>query len=144
MRSSVELPPDIATAVKMADWLDDRYLDPALGLLLPGAGDLLTTLVGLYPVVIALRRRMPAAVVARMLRNLAIDLLVGLVPILGDAFDFFFKAHRKNANLLLERHVLGPSPMADWAAVIGTALVLLALLSLPLVVAGLLISHLTH
>ena len=139
-----ELPPDIALAVRMADWLDDRYIDPALGLVLPGAGDLLTTLVGLYPVAIALRRRMPAVVVARMLRNLAIDLVVGLVPIVGDAFDFFFKAHRMNADLLLERHVLGPSPLADWAVVVGTALVLLLLLAAPLVVAGLLISHLTH
>jgi len=67
-----------------------------------------------------------------------------LVPIVGDAFDFFFKAHRMNADLLLERHVLGPSPLADWAVVVGTALVLLLLLAAPLVVAGLLISHLTH
>ena len=79
-----------------------------------------------------------------MLRNLGIDLVVGLVPILGDAFDFFFKAHRRNADLLLERHVLGPSPAADWAAVVGAALVLLLLLALPLVVAGLVIGHLTH
>lgn len=141
---NAELPPDIAMAVRMADWLDDRYIDPVLGLVLPGAGDLLTTLAGLYPVAVALRRRMPAVIVARMLRNLAIDLFVGLVPVLGDAFDFFFKAHRKNADLLLERHVLGPSPLADWAAVLSAALVLLLLLAVPFVVAGLLIEHLTR
>src|SRR5262249_10838168 len=139
-----ELPPDIALAVRMADWLDDRYIDPVVGLLLPGAGDLITTLVGLYPVTVALRRRMPAVVVARMLRNLAIDLLVGLVPVFGDAFDFFYKAHRMNADLLLERHVLGPSPWADWLAVVSAAVVLFLLLAIPLTVAVLLIRHLVQ
>src|SRR5262249_55332702 len=107
------LPSDIALAVRLADWLDDRYIDPIVGLLLPGAGELLPTLVGLYPVAVALRRRMPAIIVARMMRNLAIDLFIGIIPVLGDAFDFFYKAHRKNADLLLERHVLGPSPLED-------------------------------
>src|SRR3954452_7553470 len=91
---------DVALAVKLADWLDDRYIDPVVGLVLPGAGDLAMTLVGLYPIVVAVRRQMPAVVVARMFTNLAIDAMVGAVPILGDAFDFVFKAHRKNANLL--------------------------------------------
>jgi hypothetical protein len=138
------LPSDIALAVRIADWLDDRYVDPIVGFVLPGAGDVLTTLVGLYPVVVAVRRRMPAVVVARMVRNLGIDLLVGAVPIAGDVFDFFYKAHRKNADLLLQRHVLGPSPLSDWLAVGAALLVLLILLAVPFVVAAFLFAHISR
>jgi len=135
------LSPDVAFAVRMADWLDDRYLDPIVGLILPGAGDLLFAVVGMYPVWIAVRRRMPAIVLARMIRNLAIDLLLGAIPVLGDIFDFVFKAHRRNANLLLERHVLGPSPWRDWTAVLGAVLVLAIALSLPIAIIALAIAR---
>jgi hypothetical protein len=116
----------------MADWLDDRYIDPLVGLVLPGAGDLLFAAVGMYPVYVAVRRRMPAIVAARMIRNVAIDLLIGAIPVVGDLFDFVFRAHRRNANLLRERHVLGPSPLRDWAAVLGALLVLLVALTVPI------------
>jgi len=130
---------DIAAAVRLADWLDDRYIDPIVGFVFPGAGDLVMAMVGLYPVWIAIRRRMPGIVVARMLQNLAIDLFVGAVPILGDAFDFVFKAHRKNADLLLERRLLGPSPARDWAVVLVAVLAFVIALSAPLVALALLI-----
>jgi hypothetical protein len=123
---------DVARAVTLADWLDDRYIDPIVGFVLPEAGDLLMSLVGLYPVFVAIRHKLPAVVVARMIRNLAVDALVGAIPLLGDAFDVVWKAHRKNADLLLERHVLGPSPLRDWAAVIGAALVLVAVVAAPI------------
>jgi hypothetical protein len=125
----------------MADWLDDRYIDPLVGLILPGAGDLLFAVVGMYPVFVAVRRRMPAIVAARMIRNLAIDLFLGAVPVVGDVFDFVFKAHRRNANLLLERHVLGPSPLRDWAAVLGAVLALIIALSIPIAFVALALSR---
>ena len=132
---------DVAAAVRLADWLDDRYIDPVVGLLLPGVGDLLMAVVGLFPVLVAIRLRMPIIVIARMLRNLGVDLLVGSIPVIGDLFDFVFKAHRLNADLLLERHVGGPSPLRDWAAVLGALLVLAAGLALPVVLAVALIAH---
>jgi len=132
----------VARVVVLADWLDDRYLDPLIGFVLPGAGDVAMTVVGLYAVWVAVRHRLPPIVVARMLRNLAIDLLVGAIPLLGDLFDFVWKAHRKNADLLLERHELGPSPLRDWAAVLGSALVLLVALTAPFVVIAWLVSKL--
>ncbi len=127
-----KLAPDVALAVRMAVWLDDRYIDPLVGFVLPGAGDLMSAVVGMYPIFVAVRRRMPAIVTARMIRNVALDLLLGAIPVAGDLFDFVFKAHRRNASLLLERHVLGPSPWRDWAAVLGAVLVLVLALSLPI------------
>ena len=43
-------------------------------------------------------------VAARMVANVLIDYLVGLVPIFGDLFDFAFKANRRNAQLA-RRHL---------------------------------------
>jgi hypothetical protein len=123
---------DVAFAMRMADWLDDRYIDPLVGLVLPGVGDLVFAAVGMYPVFVALRRRMPPIVAARMMRNVAIDLLLGAIPVVGDVFDLVFKSHRRNADLLLERHVLGPSPWQDWAAVLGAVLGLVVALSIPI------------
>jgi hypothetical protein len=132
---------DVARAVKLADWLDDRYIDPIVGLVLPEAGDLVMALVGLYIVLVAVRHRMPAIVVARMLRNIAIDLVVGAVPIVGDAFDFVWKSNRMNADLLLERHVLGPSPARDWAVVVLSLAALFLALAAPFVLLAWLISR---
>jgi hypothetical protein len=133
---------DVARAVKLANLLDGWYLDPIVGLALPGAGDLAMAAVGLYPIFVALRHRMPAIVVARMIRNLAVDLLIGAIPVLGDAFDFVWKANRKNADLLLERHVLGPSPFRDWASVLLALLFLLIAVSAPFVLLAFLIAKL--
>jgi len=132
---------DVATAVRLADWLDDRYIDPLVGLFLPGAGDLIMAIVGLYPVWVAIRRRMPGIVVARMLKNLTIDSVFGAVPIVGDVFDFVYKANRKNADLLVERHLLGPSPSRDWAVVLAAAAALLVALAAPFVLLALLINR---
>jgi len=74
-------------------------LDPILGLL-PGAGDLITALLGAYGVVVARQLGAPKHVQGRMLLNLGIDALAGSVPVLGDLFDFGFKAHVRNRVLL--------------------------------------------
>ena len=46
----------------------------------------------------------PRVAVARMMTNIAIDTLIGSIPLLGDAFDFAFKANRRNVALL-RRHL---------------------------------------
>jgi uncharacterized protein DUF4112 len=41
---------------------------------------------------------------ARMLGNVGVDFLIGSVPVVGDLFDFAWKANRRNARLL-EAHL---------------------------------------
>ena len=65
-------------------------------MLLPGVGDLLASALGLYPVLLAWRRRAPKALLARMLLNLAADAAGGAIPVLGDIWDFLFRAHARN------------------------------------------------
>ena len=115
--------------------MDSRYVDPLIGLLLPGAGDVLGAAIGLYPVALALRRGAPKVLIARMLLNLTVDLVGGLVPVLGDLWDFFFKAHSRNLALLRSR-ARGPALRGtgrDWLVVAGAALLFLVALAAPVV-----------
>ncbi len=92
-------------------WLMDRAfrvpgtnarfgLDGLLGLL-PLGGDVATGLVQAGLVLIALRHyRVPPSVAARMVANVLIDVGIGAIPVLGDLFDFAFKANTRNLALL--------------------------------------------
>ena len=115
-----------------AKWLDQSYLDPLIGLLLPEVGDLASTAAGLVVVVTAWREGVPTPVLARMVANLAIDGIVGAVPIVGDAFDFMFKAHTRNAALLQAREV-APAHAKDYALLVGSLAALVVAIALPIV-----------
>ena len=82
----------IEAATTLAHWLDHRFVDPLLGLLLPGVGDLLGAALGLYPVLLAWQRRAPKVLLARMILNLAADAAGGAIPVLGG--DFLPRARR--------------------------------------------------
>ncbi len=72
--------------------------DAIIGLV-PGFGDLVSAGLGLFVVWRASRMGLPRIVVARMLMNSAIDLVVGVIPFAGDAFDLVFKANTRNLDL---------------------------------------------
>lgn len=74
-------------------------LDPIIGLI-PGFGDAITTALSLTILAKAREENLPKHVQWRMAANIAIDFLVGAIPFLGDIFDFFYKANRKNMRLL--------------------------------------------
>ena len=83
-------------------------LDPVVGLI-PGLGDAAAGLVSAYIVVLGARLGLPKHVLARMVGNVAVDVVFGSVPLLGSVFDLFYKANRRNLRLLqghLERERL--------------------------------------
>lgn len=125
--------PQLQLAELIAFWLDKRYLDPLLGLLIPGLGDLLTATIGVYTVALARQRRMPPVIIARMLLNLSIDALLGAVPIAGDLFDLFFRAHLRNVELLKERPAGSRGRASDWIIVGLAALLFTAALAVPVI-----------
>lgn len=113
---------DVERVRKLAGVLDSSFLDPVIGFVLPGLGDLLGSMLGLYAVVVAVRRKMSPVIVARMLMNLALDAALGILPFVGDIADFAFKANKRNVVLLTERAEIGGKATArDWAAVVGAA-----------------------
>ena len=74
-------------------------LDGLIGLI-PGVGDAASALVSLYLVAEAHRAGATSGLIVRMLGNVAVDGIVGSIPLLGDLFDFGFKANRRNMKLL--------------------------------------------
>ena len=74
-------------------------LDPLLGLL-PGGGDVAGGLLSGLIMLKAARAGAPASVLARMLGNVLLDVAIGAVPLLGDLFDFAWRANTKNVRLL--------------------------------------------
>jgi hypothetical protein len=111
-------------------------LDGIAGLLFPGAGDAAGALVSAALVLLAARQGVPRVVVGRMVFNVALDAVIGAIPLLGDLFDFAWKANTRNLQLL-ERHRSGRRPTwRDWIwlwALLGTlALVVLGAVFLAL------------
>jgi len=76
-------------------------LDALIGLI-PGIGDAITTVISLFIVREARALGAPPLRVARMIANVALDGMVGAVPLVGDAFDVAFRANRRNMALLRE------------------------------------------
>ncbi|KAF9166010.1 hypothetical protein DFQ26_008856 [Actinomortierella ambigua] len=76
-------------------------LDPIIGLI-PVAGDVVTTAMGLNVVRTAKQADIPDWLVRKMLLNVAIDFGMGFVPVIGDIGDFMFKANARNARLFEE------------------------------------------
>lgn len=74
-------------------------LDAIIGLI-PGIGDLISGAFSLWLIREARQLGVPAWLIARMLWNVAVDVSVGAIPVVGDAFDVAWKANRKNVALL--------------------------------------------
>ncbi len=73
--------------------------DGVIGLI-PGVGDVLGAMASWIIILAAWLRGVPRVTLTRMLANVAIETIVGTVPVLGDAFDIAWKANRKNFALL--------------------------------------------
>jgi Domain of unknown function (DUF4112) len=124
----------------LAELLDQRFtipgtsirigLDPILGLI-PGIGDGLANIAGSAILLIATQYRLPKIVILRMGLNVALNAMIGTVPIFGDIFSIWFRSNVKNAQLL-ERYVSAEgqaSTFGNWlfvsAVIIGIVLLLI-------------------
>jgi hypothetical protein len=107
-------------------------LDPILGLV-PGIGDLASPVLAIFMVWHAAKLRVPKVVLARMVLNALIDALVGVIPVVGDLFDFGWKSTAWNLALL-ERHAMPGTPArrGDWIFVLGCLGALVVALLLPI------------
>lgn len=102
-----DLATDLDRVRRLANWMDARFsiagvrfgLDGLIGLI-PGVGDTISALVSLYPLAVARRHGLGKWVQGKILGNIAVDWLVGLVPLLGDVFDVGYKANLRNLRAL--------------------------------------------
>lgn len=86
-------------------------LDGLIGLI-PGIGDAAGGVVSSYIIAQAARMGAPKSTLIRMAFNVLIEALVGLIPIVGDLFDFAWKANNRNVRLL-QRYSLDPRRMTS-------------------------------
>src|SRR5215212_1415500 len=88
---------DQAFAIPGTKW---RFGLDALFGLVPGLGDIAGALAAVFALRVARIVGAPQVVQLHMLANIAIDALIGMVPVAGDLFDFAFKAQTRNLALL--------------------------------------------
>lgn len=143
-RSEDELSRDLERARGLARLLDSAIRIPVIGVrlgadallgLVPGGGDAVAALLGAYPILLAVRHRLPHTLVLRLLGNMALDATVGAIPVIGDLFDIGFKSNLRNQQLI-ERYAAEPartgraSKVIVWIAIVGVLLILAALLGM--------------
>jgi hypothetical protein len=117
----------------LADLLDQRFtipgtdirigLDPLIGLI-PGIGDALSNLAGSAILIIAARLGLPKIVLLRMGLNIAVNMAIGSIPVVGDVFSIGFRSNAKNAELLERYAGAGQqaSTFKEWILVTGLLL----------------------
>ena len=93
----------------MAKLLDNAFVIPGtrqrVGIdaiigLIPGLGDVATTLLSSYVIWEARNLGVSRSAIGRMLTNLAVHATVGAIPIAGDAFDAFFRVNQRNMRIV--------------------------------------------
>jgi hypothetical protein len=142
------LPKDLVALQRFAVLMDEQFAIPFIGTrigldaligLVPGVGDAGGAVLSSWIILGALRHRVPAVHVLRMVLNVALDTMVGAVPVLGDVFDVFFKENVDNVALILRyRDPARPprSAVGVWLAAAGIAAFLIALFLATLVAVG--------
>jgi hypothetical protein len=131
-------------------WLDQAFRVPGTDFrfgwdvligLVPGVGDFTSPLFGALILIQAYRLRVPKLVQVRMVLNALIDALIGVIPVVGNIADAFWKANAWNMRLL-ERHARPGVPPSRFDAVFvwGIVAVLLALAVLPMLLTMLLLA----
>lgn len=99
----------IARLQRVAKLLDAEFsifgfrfgIDAIIGLF-PVLGDSLAGLLGLYIVWEARKLGVSNERLNRMLTRVAVDFLVGSIPVLGDIFDFFYKSNMLNLREVMK------------------------------------------
>lgn len=109
LSAEIMLPPSLRRAKALAGYLDCMFRVPILrkkigleNLLgwIPGAGDVITTLLALYILWVAIELDLPTIILLRMLFNIAADALMGLIPFMGKIADIWWKPNLQNMRLL--------------------------------------------
>ena len=102
-------------------------IDPLIGLI-PGIGDTGSALVSALALIQAARQGLPKIILARMSVNILLNELIGIVPVVGDAFSFWFKSNARNYQLIKQYTSGGglskKARRGDWIFVIGVLVAL--------------------
>jgi len=147
-RSQVEIEQGLDN---LAFYLDDLFRIPGVGWrfgldaiigLIPNVGDTLTSFASFYILFAGVRYGVPKITLLRMAFNIAIDYLVGSIPVIGDAFDFVWKSNKMNMNLIRSRATgKGKGTSSDYVFIFGLIGLLILILLGSIVVSAVILYY---
>ena len=70
--------------------------------LVPGFGDIAAALISVSVLVYGIRRGIPKILLGRMALNVLVNEVVGIIPVVGSVFAFWFQANTRNYDLVRE------------------------------------------
>jgi hypothetical protein len=143
---------------QLSRWMDGLFRIPGTGWrfgldaivgLIPGIGDTATTIVSLYILAAGVRYRVSKATLLRMGFNIAVDYLLGSVPLVGDLFDAVWKSNQMNVELLRRRATVSAAEarrgrLTDWLFVSAIIFALVALLGASIALSFYLLNFVAH
>jgi len=129
---------EFAWVERFSSLLDDKFsiggfrfgLDPLLNLI-PYGGQAASFGASFLLVIVMLRNGAGSKVVVKMLLNIIIDAVLGVIPFFGQVFDFFNKANTKNIKLLRE-HYFEDKHQGSAKGILITLLIILFIISIVL------------
>ncbi|WP_088843642.1 DUF4112 domain-containing protein [Hymenobacter gelipurpurascens] len=101
-------------------------LDPLMGLI-PVVGGLPSLAISGVLILTMMRHGASGNLVMRMVINVVLDTLIGAIPVLGNIFDFAYKANDRNVRLLRRHYQEGRYQGSGRGLMVGVLLVLLVL-----------------
>lgn len=120
---------------RYSDLLDTKFRVPGTRIrfgvdfligLIPGAGDIIGLALSGVLLFLMVIRGASGKALALMILNVCIDALVGSIPVVGDVFDLFFKANKRNLDLFQDHFQGGAYQGSAWPVVMGLLIFLLA------------------
>lgn len=130
--------------VYMAKKYDDWFLDPLVGFLIPGVGDLISSLTILPAIYVAIFKLHSLKLTIAIMTTALLDLLVGWIPVLGDIVDAFYKSNKIAARLIVGYVEDDPETMSEINKRATTGVLILAAVGFLLYVAYNLVMSLYH
>lgn len=102
-------------------------LDPVLNLI-PIAGDMTGLLISGGLLLAMIRKGASNKVVVLMTLNILLDATIGAIPIIGQIFDFFFKANSRNIRLMREHYLENKHQGSGKAIIVWTVVIVVVVL----------------
>lgn len=134
-------PPDLKWVDKITDLMDSKFrlpgtqfrfgLDPILGLV-PGLGDAASLAVSGSLIYYMARFGASRKLVIMMIGNVILDATVGSIPILGNIFDFAYKANQRNVRMLRRYHEEGKYRGSGKGVLVSVVAIFIGLIGLVL------------